>query len=139
MLDIKRIASDPEGAEVALKRRTPDASFAPILSLNTERREVVSRFNDLRHEQKTTSLGFKDKSLTPEARTELHTTLKASHQAAIERKTSATYLPSGLEVQDPQPLTEHIVLLRLKIIAGDLPPAPDHGVIRFTAAVRGRL
>jgi len=77
MLDIKRIASDPEGAEAALKRRTPDGSFAPILSLNTERREVVSRFNDLRHEQKTTSLGFKDKSLTPEARTELHTKLKA--------------------------------------------------------------
>ena len=53
MLDIKRIVADPEGTEAALKRRTPDASFAPILSLNTERREVVSRFNDLRHEQKT--------------------------------------------------------------------------------------
>ena len=77
MLDIKRLSRDPEGTEAALKRRDPKASFASILALNEERRALVSRFNDLRHEQKTTSQGFKDKGLTPEARAELHTTLKA--------------------------------------------------------------
>jgi len=76
MLDIKRIAADPEGTEAALKRRDPEASFAPILALNSERRDVVSRFNELRHEQKTCSQGFRDKGLTPEARAELHTKLK---------------------------------------------------------------
>ncbi len=77
MLDIKRIVADPEGTEAALKRRSPDASFASILAINVERKEVVSRFNELRHAQKTTSLGFKDKGLSPEARGELHTKLKA--------------------------------------------------------------
>ncbi len=77
MLDIKRIVADPEGTEAALKRREPEASFAPILSLNSERRDVVSRFNDLRHEQKITSQGFKSGELTAEARGELHTKLKA--------------------------------------------------------------
>jgi len=76
MLDIKRIVADPEGREAALKRRAPDASFAPILEINVERKEVVSRFNDLRHEQKTTSQGFKNKDLSPEARAELHAKLK---------------------------------------------------------------
>ncbi|MDP6943794.1 MAG: serine--tRNA ligase, partial [Myxococcota bacterium] len=76
MLDIKRIVADPDGAEAALKRRDPEASFQPILALNTERRDVVSRFNDLRHEQKTCSQGFRNKDLSPEDRTELHTKLK---------------------------------------------------------------
>ena len=89
MLDIKRIAADPEGTEAALKRREPDASFAPILSLNEERRDVVSRFNDLRHEQKTTSQGFKRKDLSPEERQTLHTNLKAlsDEVKALEART----------------------------------------------------
>ena len=77
MLDIKRIASDPEGAEAALKRRDPGASFAPILALNEERRANVSRFNDLRHEQKTCSQGFKNKDMSPDDRAALHGKLKA--------------------------------------------------------------
>jgi seryl-tRNA synthetase len=76
MLDIKRLANDPEGSEAALKRRDSNASFAPILALNEERRGTVSRFNDLRHEQKTCSQGFKNKDMSPDDRAELHAKLK---------------------------------------------------------------
>ena len=89
MLDIKRIVADPEGSEELLKRRSPEASLMPIIALNAERRDVVSRFNDLRHEQKTTSQGFRDKSLSAEAKAELHTKLKAlsDEVKALELKT----------------------------------------------------
>lgn len=97
MLDIKRIAADPEGTEAALKRRDPEASFAPILALNSERREIVSRFNELRHEQKTCSQGFKNKDMSPEDRTALHTKLKALSDEVKALESRTKELDSALD------------------------------------------
>lgn len=115
MLDIKRITADPEAAEAALQRRGSHLSISHLIELAEERRAAVTRFNDLRHEQKTLSSGFSDKSLSPEARAELRGRMGALSGEVKALETRTKELDRSLEQ----------ALLELPNIPD--PAAPDGG------------
>lgn len=48
MLDIGVLRNDPEGVESRLRRRDPNVSLAPVLSLDGERRELLRQVEGLR-------------------------------------------------------------------------------------------
>jgi seryl-tRNA synthetase len=48
MLDIGVLRDDPEGVESRLRRRDPNVSLAPVLSLDGERRELLRQVEELR-------------------------------------------------------------------------------------------
>ena len=77
MHDVKGLLADPKAAEAALRRRGPTLSFEPIFALAEERRSAVTRFNELRHHQKTVSRAFADKALAQEERARLLAEMQA--------------------------------------------------------------
>lgn len=76
MLDVKAILEDPEGFEAALRRRDPSISLAEIIALGEERRRTVTRFSDLRHQQREASTQMTSKDLAPADRETLRAQLK---------------------------------------------------------------
>jgi seryl-tRNA synthetase len=67
MLDIKAILDDPASADRRVKRRHSDASFDELIALAQKRRDTLSRFEQLRHQQKELSSAF-GKGSDPEAK-----------------------------------------------------------------------
>jgi len=51
MLDIKWLRSHPEEAEAALKSRDPEIEVAPLLQIDSEKREAITRTEKLKAEQ----------------------------------------------------------------------------------------
>ena len=75
MLDIKAILEDPESANRRLKRRQSDASFDELIELANRRRDTLSQFEQLRHQQKELSSAF-GKGGDPEQRDAARAQLK---------------------------------------------------------------
>ena len=75
MLDIKAILEDPESANRRLKRRQSDASFDELIELANRRRDTLSQFEQLRHQQKELSSAF-GKGGDPEQRDTARAQLK---------------------------------------------------------------
>ncbi len=51
MLDMKRVREHPEETELALKSRDPEIDLGPLLQLERERREAITRCENLKAEQ----------------------------------------------------------------------------------------
>ena len=75
MLDLKAILNDPDTANRRLKRRQPDSSFDDLVGLANRRRETLSQFETLRHQQKELSAAF-GKGSDPDARDQARAQLK---------------------------------------------------------------
>jgi seryl-tRNA synthetase len=76
VLDVKAILDDPAGFEAALRRRDPSISLAEIVQLGEERRRTVTRFGELRHQQREASAQMTSKDLSPADREALRAQLK---------------------------------------------------------------
>jgi seryl-tRNA synthetase len=59
MLDIRKIDQDPEAFEARLARRGGGVSLAEVVTLNTRRRELIARADDLRHKKASAESGMK--------------------------------------------------------------------------------
>lgn len=79
MLDLKAILADPEAAAAALRRRSPDLTIEPLLTLAERRRATTTRFTEARTEQnqRSAEFGRRAKELSPGEREELRGRLKA--------------------------------------------------------------
>lgn len=59
MLDIRKIDQDPEAFEARLARRGGGVSLTEVVTLNTRRRELIARADDLRHKKGLAEGGMK--------------------------------------------------------------------------------
>lgn len=96
MLDIKRIVADPETANDLIARRERGASFASVLGLSEERRSAITRFNELRHQQKELSQAFGNRQIAPEDMGETRAKLKAMSQEVKDLDARAKELEAAM-------------------------------------------
>ena len=59
MLDIRKIDQDPETFQERLARRGSDISFAEVVELGKQRRELIMRTEELRHQKSVTEASMK--------------------------------------------------------------------------------
>ncbi|MFT7580852.1 MAG: seryl-tRNA synthetase [Myxococcota bacterium] len=76
MLELKRLVNNPEDANRRLAKRDPHLHVDAIIAMDTTRRALLSRHNELRHEQREMSEGFKQKGTPPEDMKALRTKLQ---------------------------------------------------------------
>jgi len=96
MLDIKAILEDPENANRRLKRRHADASFDELIAVAQSRRDTLSRFEQLRHQQKELSSAF-GKGADPDQRETARAQLKDLSTQVKELDHKTKELTSKLE------------------------------------------
>ena len=60
MLDLKLIRDEPDTVDAALKRRGLDAVSANVLSLDSERRDLQTRMQDLQQQRNQASKAIGD-------------------------------------------------------------------------------
>jgi len=98
MLDLRYVTEHPAEALARLQKRDPNASFDALLSLDADRRAILSRHNELRAEQKSRSRELGSKGLDAAAREALRAELKGMSDEVKELEQRAKVIEAALEL-----------------------------------------